>query len=133
MADEERIFQLLAQIATDQAELRRDVNSINTKMTLMEHGVSTMQKGYESIRADVTRVQLDTEKVRHTQQELVGHVNALRGSVGNLENNVMHELGVLNENLPDALARREAFEEVEAKVDDHDGRIYALEQKASNG
>lgn len=53
-------------------------------------------------------------------------------AITNLENKVMHELKLLNENLPDALAKREAFEDVCAKVDDHDKRIFALEQKASN-
>lgn len=54
-------------------------------------------------------------------------------SITKLENSVMHELEMLNENLPDALARREAFEDVAAKVDDHGNRIFALEQKVSNG
>lgn len=85
MADEKRIFQLLAQIAADQAELRRDVNSTNTRMMMVEHNVDTVKNGYESVRADVTRIQLDTEKVRDTQYELVEHINALRGGVGKLE------------------------------------------------
>lgn len=133
MADEERIFQLLAQIAADQAELKRDVNSLSTKMGIAGYDIDTVKKGYESIRADVTRIQLDTEKVRDTQYNLVEHVDALRGSVGELENNVMHELKTLNELLPDALAKREAFEDVAAKVDDHGNRIFALEQKVVNG
>lgn len=50
----------------------------------------------------------------------------------NLENKVMHELTLLNELLPDALAKREAFENMAADVDDHGHRIFALEQKVAN-
>ena len=53
-------------------------------------------------------------------------------SITKLENSVMHELKLLNELLPNALAKREAFEDVAAKVEDHDRRIFALEQKAAN-
>lgn len=128
MADEERIFQLLAQIAADQAELKRDINGINTLMRISEMNIESLKTGYETVRADVTRVQLDMEKMRDTQYNMVEHVDALRGSVGKLENNIMHELHLLNENLPDVIERREQVMELAAAMDDHSHRIFALEQ-----
>lgn len=53
-------------------------------------------------------------------------------AIMNLENSVTHELKMLNELLPDALSKRETFEDVAAMVDNHDTRIFALEQKAAN-
>lgn len=51
-------------------------------------------------------------------------------SIMTLENKVMHELKILNENLPDVIARHEELNDLRETVDDHDHRIFALEQMA---
>ena len=88
MPDEERIFQLLAKIAASQTEIQRDINSISTQMTLLEYTIEPLKNGYETMRADVTRIQLDVEKVRDTQYNLVEHIDILRGAYSPLENDV---------------------------------------------
>lgn len=69
------------------------------------------------------------EKLEPIREQLDVHTR----SITNMEQNVMRELKLLNENLPNALARSEKLEEVSATVEAHDHRIYSLEQKVSNG
>lgn len=89
MADEERIFQLLAKIAVTQSELQRDIDGIGARITMMEIYQRPLTNGYETMRADVTRLQLDMEKVRDTQYNMVEHFNIPhRGACGRLENDV---------------------------------------------
>lgn len=71
---------------------------------------------------------LESNVARLSEQQDVNTRAILR-----LENNIMHELKLLNENLPDAVARNEQLKELESTVDNHDHRIFALEQKAVNG
>ena len=40
----------------------------------------------------------------------------------------MRELKLLNENLPDVIAKSEKLEELSVTVEDHDHRIWAIEQ-----
>ena len=85
MADEERIFQLLAQMASRQSEIQRDIDSIGTRLQLMEIYSSKMTTGYESMRADVTRIQLDVERVRDTQYNVIEHIDILRETAGTMK------------------------------------------------
>ncbi len=130
--DMKSLFSLLEQMAKDQAEIRRDINGINTMAHISEHYLETLKNGYETVRSDVTRIQHDVELLQTNGQNLMEHVDILRGSVANLENNVMHELKLLSENLPNAVARHETLKTLETQVENLDHRIFALEQKASN-
>ena len=51
----------------------------------------------------------------------------------NLENSVMHELKLLTELLPNAVARNETLTRLEVVVSSHGDRLSALELKANNG
>lgn len=72
------------------------------------------------------------EVMREENAHIIGQQEINTRAIVNLENNVIHELQLLNENLPDVIIRHEAVVELEAKVDNHDRRIFVLEQLAAN-
>ena len=133
MGSEDRILQLMESLQSDVAAIRRDVNSTNTQMHLMEYALQALKDGYGVTRSDVTRIQLAMEEVRPTQANIMEHTDIINASVMNLENNTMRELRLLNENLPDVMERREQIVEMATTVEEHDHRIFALEQKVANG
>ncbi|MDL2294029.1 hypothetical protein LJC60_05290 [Ruminococcaceae bacterium OttesenSCG-928-D13] len=104
MNNEEKILQMLEQLQGDMATVKQGQAATNARLDNMEQSQAAMLEKQDN----------------HTK------------AIMNLENSVMHELKMLNELLPDALAKREAFEDMAAKVDDHDNRIFALEQAAAN-
>jgi len=67
------------------------------------------------------------EKLKPIEERLTANTQ----SIMTLENKVMHELKLLNENLPDVIARHEELNDLQEAVDDHDNRIFALEQAAN--
>ena len=84
-----------------------------------------LQGDMVSVKSDVASTKGDIAQIKE-QQEV--HTR----SITQLENSVMHELKLLNENLPDAVARSEKLDEVAGTVENHGQRIFALEQKAVN-
>ena len=67
-----------------------------------------------------------TSSINQLSEQQVVHTK----SIMTLENKVMHELKLLNENLPDVIARHEELNDLREDVDDHDNRIFALEGSA---
>lgn len=73
----------------------------------------------------LTQMQEDIATIKE-QQEV--HTR----SITTLENSVMHELKLLNENLPNAITKAEKVDEIANTVDEYGNRIFALEQKVAN-
>ena len=119
MNNEDKILQALEALQRGQEAMQGDIAAMRE-----QQAAHTAQ-----ISAVVEQQAIHTAQISAMVEQQATHTQAIM----NLENNVMHELKMLNELLPDALAKREAFEGVAAKVEDHDNRIYALEQKAANG
>lgn len=86
------------------------------------------QQDLQAIR-DV--IQQETAPIKSDIAEIKAQQNIHTGSITTLENSVMHELKLLSENLPNAIARHEELVELVAKADNHDHRIFALEQVAN--
>lgn len=86
--------------------------------------VAQLETHTEILEAHTKKLDAHTELLETHTEMLESH----NQSITVLERRVTHELRLLNESLPDAIARRAAFEEMEARVDDHGHRIYALEQ-----
>ena len=74
----------------------------------------------------------EQQDVMKEQQDAMKEQQAMHTrSIMTLENKVMHELKLLNENLPDVITRNEELKELRETVDDHGNRIFALEQVAN--
>ena len=105
-----------------------DINAVDTKLSLMEYHVEAIANGYEEMRSDVSHTQLNVERLTSGQAGLMEQITSLKASVLQLENSVVHQLRLLNENLPDVMARRESIVQMRSSIDDFGSRIFALEQ-----
>ena len=67
--------------------------------------------------------QLFDKKMDEKLESIIEQQATHTRSIMTLENKVMHELKLLNENLPDVIARHEELNDLRETVDDHDNRI----------
>ena len=82
-----------------------------------------MAEGFENTRNEQTAIRAETAE----------NFERVHGDIANLYQNYDKQMKLLNENLPNAVARHEAVAALEAQVENHANRISALEQKAANG
>lgn len=101
-------------------------------MALTKEDLQAIQQLLQPLQDDIAGLKQGQAKLEQGQKAIKEQQIIHTASITTLENTVMHELKLLNEHLPDVLARREAFEDMADKVGDHGNRIFALEQKVSN-
>ena len=115
----------VAAVKEDVAAVKEDVAGVKEDIAGVKEDVAGVKEDVAGVKEDVAGVKQDVAAIKKQQE--VHHKSILR-----LENTVTSELKILNENLPDALAKREEFDGVAARVQDHGNRIFALEQAMAN-
>lgn len=80
----------------------------------------------------------DMKAYMATKEDLTGlatkeDLQLVRGDIGNLYQNHEKHMAIISEGLGHLNERYAQLDSVEQTVDEHDHRIFALEQKVSNG
>lgn len=86
-----------------------------------------LAKNTQSIESLNKQVAGNTQSIDALREQQAVHTR----SILSLENKTLHELKLLNENLPDVIVRHEELKILRKTVDDHSNRIFALEQVAN--
>ena len=96
-------------------EVQEQLEPINNRLGSLE---TEMRSGFEQVRGDITTLQEGQRDIR--------------GDISDLYKNHEKSMDIIKEGLPQIKERYAQLETVEATVEDHSHRIFALEQKAAN-
>ncbi len=85
------------------------------------------------LKADLGRVKEDLACVKEEQESMKGYMHRLNQNVAKIEVEHSFKLGALYDAHVDTVRNTTTIRELDAKVENHDHRISALELKAMNG
>ena len=78
----------------------------------------------------LTQVVARQDKQAEILTQVVEQLHVHTSSIIQLERRVQDEFKLLNENLPDVIVRNDKVTELESKIENHDVRLFALEEHA---
>ena len=87
-----------------------------------------MDNKLDPIKADIADLRQGQAEMKQEQAEMKQDIRKLNQSIAVTESKVLHELKVLNEGLTGWQERNSQIDRLESELEEHDNRIWALEQ-----
>ena len=123
MNNEEKILIVLEQLQQGQAQMQRDISGVNSEITGMKSEIT-------GIKSEITEMKSDISEMKSDIAELQRRTDQHHNSLVLIENDHARKLNVIYEAYADDQRNVKQIEPLKRKVDNHDDRIWALEQFA---
>lgn len=108
MNKEDQILALLEKVIEEQASMKSEITGIKTDVSGLKSDMAGMKSDQASMKSDMASLKSDVANLNH---EIAPKINIIYDGV----------LGLMEKN--------KVVERIEKQVEEHDDRIFALEQK----
>ena len=113
--------------------VKEELGLVKEEQGLLKADLGRVKEDLGRVKEDLACVKEDLACVKEEQESMKGYMHRLNQNVAKIEVEHSFKLGALYDAHVDTVRNATTIRELDAKVENHDHRISALELKAMNG